>query len=137
MYYHRKRYRSIFGNNKPDRGGKIPTGKEEDDVFQYDAESQDYFWQEFNYGAVERAESSRQQKIKATKIASVLELSEVRETQVEVRRSRDVVGRSAIGGDVEGEAAHLNEFGRTRKPKPKERADLHSHESDGNGSEEP
>ena len=132
MHYHRKRNRSLFGTYKPDRGGKIPTGEEEDDVFQYDAESQDYFWQEFNYGAVERAESSRQQKIKATKIASVLELSEVRETQVEVRRRRDVVGRSAIGGDVEGEVAYLDEFGRSGQSKPKERPNLHSHESDGN-----
>lgn len=115
MLYHRKRNRSRFGTYKPDRGGKIPAGKEEDDVFQYDAESQEYFWNEFNYGAIERAESSRQQKIKATKIASVLELSEVRETQVKVKRSRDVVGGSAIGGDVEGEVAHLNEFGRSRK----------------------
>ena len=36
MLYQRKRNRSLFGTYKPDRGGKIPTGKEEDDVFQYD-----------------------------------------------------------------------------------------------------
>lgn len=135
MLYQRKRNRSLFGTYKPDRGGKIPTGKEEDDVFQYDTESQEYFWQEFNYGEVERAESRRQQKIKATKIACVLELSEVRETQVEVERSRDVVGGSAIGGDVEGEAAYLDEFGRSRESEPKERPDLRSHESDSNRDE--
>ena len=82
MLEHKRRQRKENGKSQ---GQSIPS-REEDDIFKYDFENQDKLWKEFNYDAYVKSKANKIVKAKNSRIATTLTLSELRETQVVVKR---------------------------------------------------
>lgn len=80
---HKRRQRKENGKSQ---GQSIPSREEEDDIFKYDFENQDKLWKEFNYDAYVKSKANKIVKAKNSRIATTLTLSELRETQVVVKR---------------------------------------------------